>query len=386
MSEDNNVKQIIKFSGNKGEWSEIYIFLKLLVDGKLYAADRKMNRMPNIYLDVKKIIREEHKGFVFDYIPGNNIQITENGSLIAPILPKNEYQKIMCLIWEYLSTTSTGAIQIPDADAFLDKIHITALKAPATQTASFFGGTTDITMEVSDYRSGINSTVGFSCKSDLGHKATLINASGSTNFIFKLRGPMTDELMNCFNNTFDNKGHASINERINFLKEQRIEPLFEKTASPSANRNLILSGGKEMPEIVAALLKFFYWEQNGKKSNSTMRDALNYIVKNDVANYGLPDLETIYEKKLGCFLYDSFTGLRFGSNWDGRPSVNGGYIVVKNNGEIVAYHSTFTNQFKDFLLDNLTFESPSTSRHGYMIIYKENGDYLIKFNLQVRFK
>lgn len=386
MSENNNAKQIIKFSGNKGEWSEIYIFLKLLVDGKLYAADRKMNRLPNTYLDVKKIIREEQKGVVLDYIPGSNIQITKNGSLIKPIIPKTEYQTIMRLIWEYISTSSAGAIQIPDADVFLDKIHITALKSPATQTAGFFGGTTDITMEVSDYRSGINSTVGFSCKSDLGHKATLINASGSTNFIFKLKGPITDELMISFNNIFDNKGHASINDRINFLKENKIEPFFEKTASPSANRNLILSGGKEMPEIVGALLKFFYWEQNGKKSNSTIRDALNYIVRNDVANYKLPDLETIYEKKLGSFLYDAFTGLRFGSNWDGRPSVNGGYIVVKNSGEIVAYHSTFTEQFKDFLLDNLAFESPSTSRHGYMTIYKENGEYLIKFNLQVRFR
>ncbi|MBD3211216.1 MAG: HpaII family restriction endonuclease, partial [Candidatus Lokiarchaeota archaeon] len=26
-------------TGNKGEWSEIYVFFKLLADGKLYAAD-----------------------------------------------------------------------------------------------------------------------------------------------------------------------------------------------------------------------------------------------------------------------------------------------------------------------------------------------------------
>lgn len=32
-------------SGNKGEWSEIYIFLKLMSDGKVYAADRNMNRL-----------------------------------------------------------------------------------------------------------------------------------------------------------------------------------------------------------------------------------------------------------------------------------------------------------------------------------------------------
>lgn len=29
----------MSLAGNKGEWSEIYIFLKLLTDGELYAAD-----------------------------------------------------------------------------------------------------------------------------------------------------------------------------------------------------------------------------------------------------------------------------------------------------------------------------------------------------------
>ena len=28
--------------GNKGEWSEIYVFLKLLADGKLYSADENL--------------------------------------------------------------------------------------------------------------------------------------------------------------------------------------------------------------------------------------------------------------------------------------------------------------------------------------------------------
>jgi len=30
---------------NKGEWSEVYVFLKLLAEGKLYAADKDLNRM-----------------------------------------------------------------------------------------------------------------------------------------------------------------------------------------------------------------------------------------------------------------------------------------------------------------------------------------------------
>ena len=32
-----------KLSGNKGEWSEIYVFLHALAVGKLYAADENLN-------------------------------------------------------------------------------------------------------------------------------------------------------------------------------------------------------------------------------------------------------------------------------------------------------------------------------------------------------
>ncbi len=33
-----------KLSGNKGEWSEIYVFLRLLEIGKLYAADKNLKK------------------------------------------------------------------------------------------------------------------------------------------------------------------------------------------------------------------------------------------------------------------------------------------------------------------------------------------------------
>lgn len=33
-------------TGNKGEWSEIYTLLKLLGEGKVYAGDQNLNRIP----------------------------------------------------------------------------------------------------------------------------------------------------------------------------------------------------------------------------------------------------------------------------------------------------------------------------------------------------
>jgi type II restriction enzyme len=34
---------------NKGEWSEVYVFLKLLAEGKLYAADKDLKKIEDIY-------------------------------------------------------------------------------------------------------------------------------------------------------------------------------------------------------------------------------------------------------------------------------------------------------------------------------------------------
>lgn len=80
-----------------------------------------------------------------------------------------------------------------------------------------------------------------------------------------------------------------------------------------------------------------------------------------------------------------FTGMRLGTSWNGKSSVNGGYIVVKGDGDIVAYHTCIVDEFKDFLLNKLGFETLGATRHKFMEVYKENGGYLIKFNLQLRF-
>ena len=113
---------------------------------------------------------------------------------------------------------------------------------------------------------------------------------------------------------------------------------------------------------------------------------MNYVIQNNSAGYEFDDTESMYRRKVGTLLYDMFTGMRLAKTWDGRSSVNGGYIVAKDDGDVVAYHSCMADEFKDFLIHQLGFESPSASRHQYMSIYKENDKYYLKLNLQVRFK
>ncbi len=71
--------------------------------------------------------------------------------------------------------------------------------------------------------------------------------------------------------------------------------------------------------------------------------------------------------------------------WDGIDEANGGYIIVKADGEVLAYHIHNRNLFEKYLLDNTILERASTTRHKYMELYKENGEIFIKLNLQMRF-
>lgn len=61
-----------KMSGNKGEWSELYAFMKLLSQGRVYAANEKVEKIEDVYYPILKIMREETRGEVIDYIIDDN--------------------------------------------------------------------------------------------------------------------------------------------------------------------------------------------------------------------------------------------------------------------------------------------------------------------------
>ena len=44
---------------NKGEWSEVYAFFKLLADGRLYCGDGHLNRYDERYYPILEIFRND---------------------------------------------------------------------------------------------------------------------------------------------------------------------------------------------------------------------------------------------------------------------------------------------------------------------------------------
>jgi len=73
--------------------------------------------------------------------------------------------------------------------------------------------------------------------------------------------------------------------------------------------------------------------------------------------------------------------------WNGYYDANGGYIIVREDGDIVCYHIYNKNEFEDYLLNNTKLDTPSSTRHRFGTLYKDtNNNLLIKLNLQIRFK
>lgn len=376
-------------SYNNGEWAEVYIFFKVMSDRKLYTADAAFNPIKDVYLDVLSVIREEVAGKVFKYKTGDTVIILLNNEPIAKV-PVSEFIKYKDLLWKLLEQNTDTTFTSEEVEQFLNSIFVFNPKSPAQIISKFCGGTVDIVLETKD-RSGVNRILGFSCKSDLRTAATLLNASGdNTNFVYEITGPMDDEKLNQFNNIFKQvkrKGQIcydiATTDRMQYLRDIGCDISFVNTAKELARENLVKCGGLEMPIIVAGMLKKFYFDN--LSGQTSMEDCVEYLAENDVVGYGFSDLKGTYRGKIALLLLSTFTGMRLGASWNGRQDVNGGYIVVKNNGDVVAFHSTIADEFKDFLVAKMLMESPSHSRHKDMYIFKKHGKYYLKLALQLRF-
>lgn len=86
-------------------------------------------------------------------------------------------------------------------------------------------------------------------------------------------------------------------------------------------------------------------------------------------------------------ILDAALGMMPAKEWTGRYDANGGYLVVKKDGEIVCYHFYNRNDVEDYLYNNTRFERGSRRRHGFGSLYRDkNGEVCIKLNLQIRFR
>ncbi len=353
-----------KMSGNKGEWSELYTFLKLLNEGRVYAANERVEKMYELFFPILKIIREEHAGEKLEYVINEDDVSVQADSVELLKVPRAELGEKADYLLKEISRHS-NSFEIEEIAEYVNGIKVTKIKAPSSDT-------TDISMEIHDFHTGYKGVVGFSIKSEVGNAPTLLNAGETTNFVYKVTG-ISDNQMNEIN-SIDTA--SKIVDKMEQISRLGGTLTFFDVAHSGFRRNLIMIDSR-LPEILGDLVLCHY--QNNVKS---LPELVEMLGKRDPLGFG----ETVvYSYKVKKFLCSCALGMKPAKKWDGIDEANGGYIIVKADGEILAYHIYNRNLFEEYLMKNTVLERASTTRHKYMELYKENGEMFIKLNLQIRF-
>lgn len=354
-----------KMSGNKGEWSELYAFMKLLSQGRVYAANEKVEKIDDVYYPILKIMREETKGQTIDYVISDKEINLEVQSKIIMTVSRRELDDTANKLLREIAEHS-GSFELEEIAEFANGIKVTKIKAPSTDT-------TDISMQIEDIHTNFIRNVGFSIKSEVGNAPTLMNAGQTTNFIYKVSGITTEQAEEI--NSIETR--TKIKDRISKIYEFGGNIEYAGMNHDGFKRNLIMVDSS-MPQIIGNMLLYFY-----KEDIKDCDKLVELLGERDPLGYGDAMMYTYKFKK---FLCSCALGMKPAKEWDGLDEANGGYIIVKADGEILAYHIYNRNFFEQYLLDNTILERASTTRHEYMKLYEENGEMYIKMNLQVRFR
>lgn len=196
----------------------------------------------------------------------------------------------------------------------------------------------------------------------------------TTNFIYEVKGFGGNiEKINAI------KTNAKIRDRVKKIFEQGGTFDFAGVSNEQFSFNMKMID-TALPEFVASMLLDFF-----SNSRKTVADLVGALSKNEriASKYGLSI--TNYEYKIKNFLDAAALGMVPSKSWDGFAKAHGGYIVVKENGDVVCYHLYNRDEFRSYLYENTKFDAASTTRYDYGELYEKDGKLCFNLNLQIRF-
>lgn len=340
---------------NYGEWTEAYVFLRLLGNGRIYAADGNFERDENVYIDILNIIRHE-KDHILDFKRELEMEVVhahDNGVMFRVLAYSELIEKANFLYGAIKNVTSKDRkFSVPEIEEYLTELKFSQPKVPKLpkNVEETYGTKTDIIVTLQDSVDHAVSTTGFSIKSHLGSASSLFNSSMASKFFYEIVG-CDDEMM------YEINGNHISSEigMLAFIKNNPDLTLQFKGTSEEFNDNLDFVELK-MPEILscAILTQIGYYD---RAASSKTKDIVAKIVEANPVGVRKP--ETWYEAKMKDFLYASFSGLTASEPWDGRKKLSGGYIDVNTSGDMLYYRAVSDDVFNTFLYEHTFFDRPS---------------------------
>ena len=355
---------------NRGEWSEMYAILCMLLYPNLSLCDENLKEITNKLYTLERIQLEHPNSMdgIIEYCLDNqsNVEIFGDGEL-KDIIDQFELSDFRFRMLEAIrnAPADDGAFEIRGIDDLLIRLN----RGEKIKSNSF--RKEDLNALIHDNKLGRESWLKYSIKSSLGSPATLLNASKSTNFLYSISG-VDDSIIDEVNGI---QTHNKLIDRMNLLLQSGGQIEFERVCDPVFQYNLQMIDS-QMPEYLAIALL-----------NSYITDIkdLKELFLSSIPFYD----DNFALRKLG----DLLEGISFGFfpsiQWNGRNQVNGGLVIVRRDGNVVILDlNYFRDEVKTYLINETKLESPSSTRYEMLHLFKSPDDEKIYFtlNLQIRYK
>jgi DNA (cytosine-5)-methyltransferase 1 len=369
LDKDNEIMLANKKGKNKGDWTELFAFIKLINDRKVYLADANLDTKSDCF-DITKITTENlDKNFCL--LDNGQVKITDKHGGVLSIKDISSFinNEKLSILRDKIVNSTGRSFNIEEFSILQSELGISVIKGGNSKDKS------DIVLDFL-HNNDLYENSGFGIKSYLGSKPTLLNASGNTNFIFKVIGIGSDDVASI--NSINSKG-SKIKDKIDAIYMSGGSLQFHKAEKDSMNYNLKMIDTC-MPDIVGHMLISHYKE----RCSSIQKIASNLIINKyeDISIYA--DDHLMLEDKIKRLLVSILLGFFAGNKWDGQFLAKG-TLVVKNSGDIVAFHIIDIESLKDYLFDNIKVDTPSSSRHKFGYLVDDGKEIYIKLNLQLRF-
>jgi len=363
---------------NRGDWSEFYAFLKVLSDRKLVASDYKLDPIPGKFYGVNKILRND-KTLARTYDITSDVSISvERQDLKSDadkITSNLDYKFIKNAVPEVFAMIQGGkgrAFDLSEVKKIATLLDYGKIKASSQHKG-------DMTIVVHDYVTNQDNTVDFSVKSYVGGKPTLLNAGkNSTNFLFEVTGSKVD--IDKINNI---EGGSKVLKRVKAVRDSGADLSFHSMLSGQFQKNL-RKVDSLMPIFISEYIRLYY------STKARSLSALTHEVIQSEKIIKLLDVPFTFDDmkyKMKQLLLNVALGMVPQTDWDGFIKADGGYIVVKEDGDIVCFHIYNISQLGEYLFCNTSFDTPSTSpkKFDHAYLFEEDGKTFMKLNFQIRF-
>lgn len=356
---------IQQFKVNKGEWSEVYVLFKILDERAVSAAGSDLLPIDDDKYTFLKVYREEVPGVKYEYNLETDGLVTildQYGNEIK-VLNTDGLNTKTRSIFRAIKDSKEASFEIPEASGLMHEFLVSRAKAGSLVKS-------DILAEVSNKVGRGSKELGFSIKSHIGGAPTLVNSSSHTNFIYEVVGFNGDaEEINSI------EGSSKIRDRLTALYSQGASLQFKKISSESFTSNLKYTD-MLFPALLSEMLLNYYLNKGPKLAS---------LVQSVVSEGKFDITEDQLTYKTMDFLRASALGMVPSKAWNAKLESYGGYIVVLADGSIVCYHLFNDDEFKEYLLAQTKFDTPSTTKYKFGELYYQDGKLMMNLNLQIRF-